>query len=127
MIILAVDYGESRVGLAYGDTAVRVALPRGVVQGGENAAENVASVAREISAQKIIIGMPRYADGNEHFLSASVEEFGNFLEAALSIPVIYVDERFSSQAADRFGGAGGASRDERSAMILLDDFFSAES
>ena len=50
--------------------------------------------------------------------------FGNLLKswkAESGLPIVVVDERFSSAAADRMEGSA-ASRDEKAAMIILQSY-----
>lgn len=119
MNILAIDYGTKNIGLAWCDTGIGAVLPFGVVK-------NIDEVAKTVSEEKIdhiIIGLPIGIDGKENTNTARIKKFGDGLKQRVSVPVEYYDERFSSQAADRM--EGGVSRDEKSAMIILEDWLNS--
>lgn len=116
MNILAIDYGTKNIGLAWCDTGIGAALPFGLVKN----IDEVAKVVSEEKIDRVIIGLPVGTDGKENTNTARIKKFGDELKQRVSAPVEYYDERFSSQAADRM--EGGVSRDEKSAMIILEDW-----
>lgn len=104
MKVLAIDLGEKRVGLAVSDPAGRmaVALPLYMWKGDGNDVENLAAVAREQGADKIVVGLPLNMNGTEGAAAQQAREFGGELQRSLRIPVEYWDERLTSEeAADR--------------------------
>jgi putative holliday junction resolvase len=116
MNILAIDYGTKNIGLAWCDTGIGAVLPFGV---GKNIDE-VQKVVLEDKIDRVVIGLPIGADGKENANTARIRKFGDDLRQRTQIEIAYYDERFSSQAADRM--EGGVSRDEKSAMIILEDW-----
>lgn len=123
MHLLAIDYGTKRIGLAWTDTDLGVVLPFGIISE-KSAADNRRKVVELIKTEKIdkvIIGLPfGLGDDKENANMARVRAFGEELQQQSGLPVEFYDERFSSQQADRMGG--DASRDEKSAMIILEDY-----
>ena len=120
MNILGLDYGKKRIGLAWVDTAINVVLPYGIVEAGVSA---VAELARLIDDEKIdavIIGLPLGLDSKENENTAVVRAFSTELGDAVRAQVFFVDERFTSQEAD--STHGDVSRDEKSAMIILQTY-----
>jgi putative Holliday junction resolvase len=115
MNILAVDFGTKNIGLAWCDTAVGVVLPYGTVK-----KEELTDFIINEKIEKVVIGLPLGLDGKENANTARVKKFAEELKSKISIPMDFFDERFSSHAADRM--EGGASRDERSAMIILEGY-----
>ncbi len=117
MNILAIDFGTKNIGLAWCDIAIGVVLPFGL-------SKNVSEVVEVIKKERIdqvVVGLPLGLDGKENKNTERVKEFINDLKKMISnLPIEVYDERFSSQAADRM--EGDASRDEKSAMILLQDY-----
>ncbi len=116
MNILAIDYGTKNIGLAWCDTGIGAPLPFGV-------AKNIIEVIKIISDEKInkiIIGLPVGTDGRENMNTERIRKFGGEVQEKTGVGVEFFDERFSSQAADRM--MGGVSRDEKSAMIILEDW-----
>lgn len=119
MNILAIDYGSKNIGLAWCDTGIGVPLPFGV-------AKNIGDVMKIIIDEKIdrvIIGLPVGTDGKENMNTGRIRKFGAEIKNDTEVEVDFFDERYSSQAADRMGA--GVSRDEKSAMIILEDWLSA--
>ena len=116
MKILAVDYGTKNIGLAWSDITLGVVLPFGIVK----TIPSLIKLIQEEKVGKVIIGFPMGLNGKENNNTKRVQEVGFEIQKATGITVEYFDERFSSQAADAMGG--GVSRDERSAMIILEGY-----
>ncbi len=134
MHILAIDYGTKRIGLAWSDTTLGVVLPYGVVEGkrekgkgereeGKGERQKVEELAELINSEKIdkiVVGFPVSLDSKENKNTERIKKFVFELQKHISADLEYFDERFSSQAADAVGE--GVSRDERSAMIILQSY-----
>lgn len=126
MNILAVDFGTRRMGLAWVDTGLKIVLPFGVISG-KNLAEISQKLVKLIKAEKadkIIFGLPLNQQGEECANTDRVRNFVDDVKKQIFVPVEFVDERFSSQAADQMGGE--ASRDEKSAMLILEDYLTRQ-
>lgn len=119
MNILAVDYGTKNIGLAWAQIGLGVVLPYGVIKD-KNLAE-LAKLIKKENIEKVIIGLPFGLEKKENANTKKIQKFASDLKDLINIPIEFEDERFSSQAADRMGG-GGASRDEKSAMIILQGY-----
>ena len=107
--ILAFDYGEKHVGVAVGDTATRIAQPLARVAAARALAE-IDALVREWNPGELLLGMPLDAQGGEHALSGRVRRFARQLASRYRLPVAFIDERFSSTAAEetlRASGRGG--------------------
>jgi len=119
MNILAIDFGQKRIGLAWLQPGIDVVLPFGVV------AHDVWQTAlpkliEEEGIQKVVIGNPLGMDGGENMNTKRVQAFGEELASLVTIPIDFFDERFSSKQADAMGGT--ATRDEKSAMVILQSY-----
>lgn len=121
MRILAVDYGTKNIGLAWTDTTLGVILPYGVVK---NITELIKLIKSEATDQ-IVVGFPVSLNGQEGKNTQRVKEFIFKLQKQINVPVKIYDERFSSQAADAMGE--GVTRDEKSAMVILDGYLTRRS
>jgi putative Holliday junction resolvase len=126
--ILAFDYGEKHIGVAVGDTATRIAHPLARVAGPRALAE-IDALVREWRPDKLLVGMPYTAEGDEHALSGRVRRFARQLGARYDLPVTFVDERYSSTAAQetlRNAGRGGHEHKQLShalaASTVLQDY-----
>ena len=116
MKILAIDFGTKRIGLAKWSSEADVVLPFGVV----SSQEELVDLIKAENFDKILVGLPVGLDGVENKNMEGVKQFVDELKKEIDLPINFIDERFSSQAADRMGG--GASRDEKSAMVILESY-----
>lgn len=126
MNLLAVDFGTKRMGLAWVDTGLKIVLPFGIITG-KNLAEisqKLVNLIKTEKADKVIFGLPLTQQGEECANTDRVRNFVEDIKKNISAPVEFVDERFSSQAADQMGGE--ASRDEKSAMLILEDYLTRQ-
>ncbi len=100
--ILGFDFGEKRIGVAVGDEAVRIAHPLTTVDAQDNAARFAAieKLIAEWHPGKLVVGLPMHADGTEHETSRLARRFARRLEGRFGVPVVLVDERLSSRAAE---------------------------
>ncbi len=122
MNILALDYGQKNIGLAWCDTAIGAPLPFGVVKAKDERLK-IKDLHELIEKEKIdlvIIGLPLGLDGKEKENTARAREFGEELKKQIIAPIEFFDERFSSAQADR--SELGVSRDEKAAMIILQSY-----
>jgi len=122
MNILAVDFGTKNIGLAWCETGIGAVLPYGIVKD-----QNLTELAQLIKTERIdrvVIGLPLGLDNAENANTKRVRNFGENLKGLITASVEFFDERFSSAQADRT--EGGVSRDEKSAMIILEDYLSSK-
>ena len=103
MRILALDVGERRIGVAAADSETRVALPVGVVERTEPAADAaaIAQLIEEQKAEALVLGLPISLNGSLGPQGQLVRAFGDELAACLNLPVEYCDERLSTVEAQR--------------------------
>lgn len=98
MRCLGIDYGEKRIGLAWGDElGVATPLPAAVEQ---NADERMAHIEKLVSSRQptdIVVGYPYNMDGSVGFKAREVDAFIEILVTKFSLPVHRVDERLTSQ------------------------------
>lgn len=122
MNILAIDYGTKNIGLAWCDTGVKVVLPFGLIklQVISYKLQKVIEVIRNEKIDRVIVGLPIGLDGKENENTKKIRKFVDELKKEIDVPVDFVDERFTSAQADRMGGT--VSRDEKSAMIILQSY-----
>jgi len=96
---LAVDYGEKRVGLAIADTIGMIASPAGFIARRAGKRAPVAEIIRRaeaLEARGFIVGLPLDGAGNETAWTAEVRRVGDELGKRTSLPVRYLDERFTT-------------------------------
>ncbi len=99
--VFGVDYGTKRIGLAITDPGRSFVFGREtLVREGGNDAQRVALLAKEESAVLLAIGLPLNADGTEGGMAAAARAFGAAVGTAAGLPVVFVDERYTSIEAD---------------------------
>jgi len=99
--ILAFDFGTRRIGVAVGNTLIRIAHPLETI-GGATAEVRFAAIAGLIAQWRpamLVVGRPVHADGTTHAMTTSAEKFARQLEGRFAIPVARADERYSTRAA----------------------------
>jgi putative holliday junction resolvase len=103
MIILAVDYGERRTGLAVSDALGITAqgLDTITVKDERKLPSLVAEVALSRKAERIVIGLPLNMNGSESEKSVKVRTFGEELGELTGLKVFFMDERMTSQQAHK--------------------------
>lgn len=122
MRILALDYGSRRTGVAISDETGTVARPLTVVDHIGTAA-GMGALVRLIAANApglVVVGLPVSLDAHEHRQARAVRDFVARLEAAVSIPVVTYDERFTTKVAAQRGGR--STLDARAAALILEDY-----
>lgn len=139
MRCLGIDFGTVRIGLSYGDElGVAVPIPAATAA---TAAARLEQIAAEITGRRIeqlVVGYPLNMDGSTGFKAREVDAFIAQLEQRFGLPVVRLDERLSSYAADTPAAPGSkrgsrskqavmrerrsGERDSRAAAVILQDF-----
>ena len=142
-IVLALDYGLRRIGLAVADTLTRAPRPLPALQvagdagPGERELGALDALARDLGAHRLVAGCPYNADGSAHPLAGRARSFAAEFGARRALPVHMVDERHSSLEAEgrlRERRASGLKRgrvakgevDSVSAAVILERWLSGE-
>ena len=119
MRIIGLDVGTKTIGVAVSDfmgwtaqgvTTVRRRDPQWDVN-------EIKKYADDLEAEQIMIGLPLNMNGSEGPSVQMVREFGSQLAEAVSIPIVYRDERLSTMAAERYLLEGDVSRKKRKKVI----------
>jgi putative holliday junction resolvase len=101
--ILAIDYGERRIGLALSDPLGYTAQPLETLEGfsQKKVIEKINLIIADKTVTKIIIGNPINMDGTESRLSREVLTFAEALKKNITVEIELYDERLSSAQAER--------------------------
>ncbi len=104
MIIIAVDPGKARTGLAVCDKTMFLASPLCVIEewNRERLAEKVAAAAAKENAELIIIGLPKNMDGSEGESALAARDFALLMANYTDIPIKMLDERCTTMIAHRY-------------------------
>lgn len=95
MKVLAIDYGNARTGIAISDYTGLLVGTTDVIHSRKPdvTAREIARLAREHGAQRLVMGFPRNMDGTEGPRAALYRAFAAQVEAETGIPVVLWDER----------------------------------
>ncbi len=98
MKILAVDYGDSRTGLAYCDRYESIAAPLGTVfeKSPEKCFQKIIATAKEQGSELIVVGHPLNMDGSLGPRAKLCEELAERIERESGIKTLLWDERVTT-------------------------------
>ncbi len=101
--LVGLDLGTKTIGLAYCDAGWRFASPGRTIARGKFSRdlEALRTAAAERSCAGWVLGLPRNMDGTEGPRAQATRAFARNLGAALSLPILLWDERWSSVSVDR--------------------------
>ncbi len=135
MIVLGVDHGEKRIGLAISDPTGTIARPLDVIQHvsrGVDAAQ-VAAVAADNQVELIVVGQSFDEEGRANLAGRRAERFAEALKVQTKLPVVLWDESLSTADAREFRVAmGGAHKrraghlDDAAAAVILQSYLEAQ-
>ena len=119
MIILGVDLGKARTGLAVCDKGEILASPLRVVEehNRERLVEKVGAAAKETGAELLVVGLPRNMDGTEGESAQSARETAALLEKAAALPVRLWDERGTTVTAHGYLNETNVRGKKRKAVV----------
>ena len=127
--VLAIDYGERRIGLGLSDPPRTVASPAGYVTRRAGKRPPIAELVRraeELEASAIVVGLPLDDSGEDTPRASEVRRIAAELARRTGLPVSLVDERYTTAAALRaVREMGGSTRgrkgdvDSLAATVLL--------
>ena len=104
MRILGIDYGRRRLGLALSDEDGVLASPLPHLRRGHSIdrdLRDLASLASSHGVGAIVVGLPLHMDGSEGEMAEEATRFARALEQAVGVPVELLDERLTSEEAER--------------------------
>ncbi len=135
MKFLGLDIGDHRVGVAFGDSELRLATPVDVFQRASMVedVETIGKFAREYEAERLIVGLPRNMDGTTGAQAEAVTFYAGQIARALNLPIIFWDERLTTVEATRrtqeTGRRGRKARrglDAIAASVILQDYLDGQ-
>lgn len=131
MIIMSVDLGKARTGIAVSDKGEGFAFPKTVINeyNTEKLVQKISEWAKELAAEEIVVGLPKNMDGTLGWRAEECSEIAEKIKAATSLPVVLWDERcttVSAHTALNFTDTRGKKRkevvDAVAAVIILEDY-----
>jgi putative Holliday junction resolvase len=104
MRILGIDYGDRHIGLALSDPLLITAQPLGSYQLTGRESEDgryFRELVEKHEVSEIVLGNPLRMDGSSGTRAEKTRQFAAWLEAATGRPIVLVDERLTTQQAQK--------------------------
>ena len=127
--IIALDYGEKRIGVAGADLELNIASPLDYLENNSDFIKKISKLIENKNVVTIILGYPLNLKGKKTKKTADVDAFYILLCRHFSQEIIKVDERLTSIQAQknlyRLGHTSKSSRnkiDSQAAAILLETY-----
>ena len=133
MIIMSVDLGKARTGIAVCENSESFAFPKEVITeyNTERLVEKICLSAKKYSAEIIVVGLPKNMDGSLGRRAYECTEIAEKIKTASNKEVVLWDERcttVSAHTALNFTDTRGKKRkeiiDAVAAVIILEDYLS---
>jgi putative Holliday junction resolvase len=121
--VLAIDYGERRIGLALSDPTRTIAQPLPTLVRRRGKRPPVAAILELIAindVDRIVIGLPLSLAGDETEWTREVRSFGDTMALRSGLTVDMIDERLTSVAAERAVRSLGLPRGEKERKERID-------
>jgi putative Holliday junction resolvase len=117
--LLGLDFGTKRIGVAVGHPETGLAFPVETYhRKSRNAdAEYFRRIAVDHRVGRLIVGLPSLASGTEGDSARRAREWGRGLARELGLPVVFIDERYTSAEADRLLRDRGLKASERKGRV----------
>lgn len=125
MTLLGLDVGEARIGLAMGDSAIRIASPWGIVEAQPEALAFVQlrDLIKRERVEQIVIGMPHLLrePGHETEQQRQIRAWAERFEKMIDVPCAFADETLSTALAARWQNERQqkGKRDDLAAVAIL--------
>ena len=120
MIIMSVDLGDARTGIAVSDATESFAFPRTVINewNKEKLIEKILIEAKESGAGKIVVGLPKNMDGSLGFKAQECTELADKIRAGFTAgEVVMWDERCTTVSAHHALNATNTRGKKRKAIV----------
>lgn len=120
-IVIALDYGLARIGVAVGNMLTKTARPLRIIswKTNEQKWKELSSLLTEWQPAVIVVGVPSHKDGAPNTMTPVCRRFARQLEGRYGIPVVLEDERYSSVEAESICEEEDDYIDDEAAAIIL--------
>ena len=133
--VLALDYGEKRVGWAVSDSQNLIVQDMNTIQytKPEELLQELKDLITDYEVEKVVVGYPKNMDGTIGEQARAVDAFIDKLNEQYNLPVTRWDERLTSVMAEQINQdykkkvrQDKTRIDSLSASIILNEFLSAQ-
>lgn len=131
MIIMSVDLGKARTGIAVSDIGNQFAFPKEVITeyNTERLVTKICEKAKEYSAERIVVGFPKNMDGSLGERALECSDIAEQIHRESGIEVVLWDERCTTVTAHNYlsmNNVRGKKRkqtvDAVAAVVILEDY-----
>ncbi len=131
MVIMSVDLGKARTGIAVSDASCQFAFPKDVITeyNTDRLIEKVCEKAKEYAAERIVVGYPKNMDGSLGERAQECAAIAEQIKTASGIETVLWDERCTTVTAHNYlsmNNVRGKKRkqtvDAVAAVIILEDY-----
>lgn len=135
MIIMSVDLGLARTGIAISDIGENFAFPKTVIHeyNREKLIDKICALASEYGAEEIVVGLPKNMDGTLGERAVTCQEIASEIGDKTSLKTVLWDERCTTIAAhnvlnmnDKRGKKRKEVVDAVAAVIILEGYLASK-
>lgn len=99
-VVLALDVGKQRIGVARAHPIARIASPLTTLQYSDAILQDIADLLKNDDVGTLVVGLPRGLNGQETEQTTWVRQFTDDLKQKIDAPVVFQDEAVTSQKAE---------------------------
>ncbi len=135
MRILGIDFGDRNIGLAVSDALLLTAqaIGRYRIQNKEQDKKYFLELVSKYEISEIVIGLPLRMDGSPGTRVEKTKKFASWLERTLNLPIVFWDERLTTQQALKIIGQQKihfrkkkSLKDQISASLILSSYLESK-
>lgn len=135
MVILSVDYGDARTGIAVCDRMQMLASPVTVINQGyePKVIAQIDGLAKKHGAERIVVGLPKNMDGSEGERAQKCKAFAEKLREETGVETVMWDERLTTVSAHKALNVTNVTGKKRkdivdavSAVMILEDYLASQ-
>ena len=129
--ILAIDYGEKRIGIAITDPLKMFSIPLATLYNNSTLWPELKKIISSYNIVYVVIGYPYKEDGSKTDIIKSIEKFAEEFKKKFKLSFEFIDERYSSAIAweqivksvpSRKKRRDKALIDRNAAAVILEDY-----
>lgn len=123
-LVMAFDFGMSKIGIAIGQAITKTATPIAIIKATDGIPDwsEIERWINEWQPRLFVVGLPLNMDDSSSEMSRLAEKFARKLNGRFHIPFELMDERLTSFEAKQ-GKSSGKPQDHIAAKLILESFF----